>query len=215
MEELNPSHYPATRAVTVAKYYMNYKWGTPHRWFEGTEVMKASRETIAGVGNKYYLSFTTKYNSSDDAIDCTAEVIYPEKHTAPEVSLKFSRDPPSHIDEKDQEFYNKLRSLKEPLSGQDIPDKFGHVEPEMEPLWHLAHIACEYVKWQHSTEDTLYAMTIIKSFSQVKRTDEALGFHFDLLIHDMISQEIIPCQIDLSWDPKGGLKIEKQALLPK
>ncbi|KAM4693028.1 latexin-like [Discoglossus pictus] len=216
MEELNPSHYPATRAVAVAEYMINYKLGTPHRLFEKQKVTAASRESIAGVGNKYHVTFAIKDILNDQgAIDCTAQILYPEKHTAPEVTYKLARELQNYTNCKDQEFYNKTRSLKEPLSGEDIPDSFGHIDPEMEPVLHLALVACNYVKWQNSTENTLYRMAVIKSFKQVKRTDEALGFHFDMLIHEMISQEMIPCQIDLLWDPKEGLKIEKQALIPK
>ncbi|OCT80846.1 hypothetical protein XELAEV_18027657mg [Xenopus laevis] len=218
MEAINPSHYPATRAATVAENYMNYKLGSPHRLFALNKVSQASRERIAGVGNKYSLTFSIEDVLNDKhIINCTAEVLYylSDQHTAPNVTFTLQTELQGNVEDKNEEFYNKIRSLTQPLVAQDIPDKFGNVPAELEPVRHLALAACGFVKWQNSTENTFYRMAVIKSVKQQKREDRALEFHFDMLIHEMVSQEMVAWQMDILWDPSEGLKIVKQACLPK
>ncbi|XP_075426686.1 latexin [Ascaphus truei] len=217
METLNPSHYPATRAATVAANYINYKLGSPHRLFELQPVTQASRQSIAGVGRKYHLVFSIKDSLNDGAaVTCTAEVLYHTngQNAAPEVSFIPDSSLEKDTQDRDEEFYNTMNSLKEPLVAQDIPDKFGNVAPEMMPILHLALVACGYVKWQNSTEGTLYSMAVIQSVKQLKREDAALELHYVMLIHEMVSQEMIPWQLDILWDPTEGLKIIQQVRLP-
>ena len=47
------------------------------------------------------------------------------------------------------------------------PDGLGHVPPEMEPVRHLAWVACGYVIWRNSTENTWYKMAKIHTVKQV------------------------------------------------
>ncbi|KAE8604088.1 hypothetical protein XENTR_v10014569 [Xenopus tropicalis] len=197
MESINPSHYPATRAATVAQDYMNYTLGGPYRLFALNTVSQAGRERIAGVGNKYSLTFSIEDSLNDKhIINCTSEVLYylSEQHTAPSVTFTLQGELQGNTMDKDKEFYNKIRSLTQPLMAQDIPDKFGNVPAELEPVWHLALAACGYVKWQNSTENTFYRMAVIKSVKQQKREeDSALEFHYDMLIHEMVSQVKFMC----------------------
>ncbi|OCT78669.1 latexin [Xenopus laevis] len=218
MEAINPSHYPATRAATVAEDYINYKLGGPYRLFALNKVSQASRERIAGVGNKYSLTFSIEDVLNDKhIINCTAEVLHylSEQHTAPNVTFTLQTELQGNVEDKDKEFYNKIRSLTQLLVAHDIPDKFGNVPAELEPIRNLALAACGFVKWQNSTENTFYRMAVIKSVRQQKREDVALEFHFDMLIHEMVSQEMVPWQMDVLWDPSGGLKIVRQVRLPK
>ncbi|KAG8445246.1 hypothetical protein GDO86_010141 [Hymenochirus boettgeri] len=218
MEVINPSHYPSSRAATVAENYINYKLGGPHRLFSLIQVTQAGRERIARVGNKYSLSFSMEdFINNKSIFNCNADVIYylTEKHTAPSVTFTFQTELQHNTEDKDKEFYNRIRSQDQLLMAEDIPDKFGNVSSDMEPIWHLALAACGYVKWQNSTEETNFKMAIIKSVKQQKREDDILEFHFLMLIHDMVSQEMIPWEIDTLWDPLGGLKIPKQVRLPK
>lgn len=48
-----------------------------------------------------------------------------------------------------------------------LPDNFGNVSPEMTLLLHLAWVACGYIIWQNSTEDTWYKMVKIQTVKQV------------------------------------------------
>lgn len=50
-----------------------------------------------------------------------------------------------------------------------LPDSSGNVPPQMKPVHHLAWVACGYVMWQNSTEDTWYKMAQIQTVKQVVR----------------------------------------------
>lgn len=47
------------------------------------------------------------------------------------------------------------------------PDSFGNVPQEMKPVQHLAWVACGYIIWQNSTENTWYKMAKIQTVKQV------------------------------------------------
>ncbi|XP_056421015.1 latexin [Hyla sarda] len=218
METINPSHYPASRAAGVAGDYINYKLGGPHRLYEQQQVTSASKERIEGVGNKYRLEFAIKDSLNEHPqIKCTAEVLYytNNQQSAPNVTYKLEGEPQNYTAQKDKEFYNKMKSRSEPLTGEDIPDKFGNIAPDMEPILHLAQAASGFVKWQNSAEETFYRMAIIKSVKQVISDNAALELHYIMLIHDMVSQEIIPWSMEVLWDLSEGLRVNNHQRLPK
>ncbi|XP_069583535.1 latexin-like [Ranitomeya imitator] len=216
MEKLNPSHYPTSRAVGVVMSHINYKLGGPNRLYDPQNVKTASREAIPGLGNKYYLKFSIQDAlNKEGAIKCTAEVLYyTNKQTAPDVTYRLQPEPPNYTAAKDNTFYSRIRSHSEPLVAVDIPDSFGNIEPDMEPIRHLALASCAFVKWQNSTEETLYSMVVINKVTEVKRDDAALEFHYEVLIHQMVTQEMEPWLIESVWDPTEGLRIKKQQRMP-
>uniref|UniRef100_A0A3Q2HS41 Latexin n=1 Tax=Equus caballus TaxID=9796 RepID=A0A3Q2HS41_HORSE len=129
-------------------------------------------------------------------VDCTAEVLYPPtgQHSAPEVNFTFEGEIGKNPDEEDNTFYQRLKSMEEPLEAQNIPDNFGNVSPEMKPVRHLAWVACGYIIWQNSTENTWYKMVKIQTVKQV---------------------EIIPWQMQVLWHPQYGTKVKHSSRLPK
>ncbi|KAM4042497.1 latexin [Anomaloglossus baeobatrachus] len=217
METINPSFYPASRATGVAISYINCRLGGPHRVFEQEKVTKACKENIAGVGNKYYLEFSIKDAlNKQEAIKCTAEVLYPtNQQTAPTVTYTLQTEPHNCTAAEDTAFYSKIRSRSEPLEAEDIPDSFGYIAPDMEPVWHLSLASADFVKWQNSTEETFYRAVVIKKVMQVKRDDDALEFQYNMLIHQMVTQEMEPWSIQCLWDPTEGLRIKNQQRMPK
>lgn len=217
MEPINPSYYPATRAAGVAVDYINYKMGTPNRLFERKQVTGASKESISGVGNKYHLTFTIQdYINELPEIMCTAEVLYySDKKSPPDVKFTLQSKPQNYTATKDQEFHGRMKNNKEPLVAEDIPDKFGNVAPDMEPVRNLAIAAAGFLKWKNATEETSYSMTVIKKVEQVVREDTELELLYDLLIHEIVSQEMTAWKADITWNPSEGLKIKKQQQLPK
>ncbi|KAJ6669438.1 hypothetical protein lerEdw1_008248 [Lerista edwardsae] len=96
-----------------------------------------------------------------------------------------------------------------------FPDSYGNVPEEMEPIQHLGIAASGYVKWQNSTEDTFYNMVQIQSVKQMKRNDEYLEFSYVVLIHDIVSQEIIPWHMQVLWHPQHGVKVTRNSQQPK
>ncbi|XP_030430347.1 latexin [Gopherus evgoodei] len=216
--EIPPSHYPATRAAVVAVNYINYQHGSPSKIFMLQEVTKASREDIPDVGHKYHLKFSLEdILHKDNAINCTAEILYllSNQRTAPQVHFTVEGEFGKNTDEADNKFYNRIKSLQEPLVAQNIPDNYGNTSPEMEPISHLARVACGYIIWQNSTENTLYNLIQIRDVRQVKRNDDYLEFDYTVLLHDIVSQEIIPWQMQVLWHPQHGVKVIKNSCQPK
>ncbi|PIO23789.1 hypothetical protein AB205_0221200, partial [Aquarana catesbeiana] len=100
-------------------------------------------------------------------IMCTAEVLYySDKNCPPDVKFTLQTKPENYTATQDQEFYTKMKNNKEPLVAENIPDKFGNVAPDMEPVWNLGIAAAGFVKWKNSTEETLFAMTVIDKVEQ-------------------------------------------------
>uniref|UniRef100_A0A6I8PQW1 Latexin n=1 Tax=Ornithorhynchus anatinus TaxID=9258 RepID=A0A6I8PQW1_ORNAN len=195
--DIPPTHFPASRAASVAENCINYQQGTPHKLFALRAVTRAAMEDIPGTGHKYHLKFSVEeIIQKQITVNCTAEVLYPPKgqNTAPEVDFTFEGEIGKNPDEADNKFYEKLKTMKEPLEAQNIPDKFGNVSPEMEPVRHLAWVACGYIIWQNSTEDTWYKLTGIQSVKQV---------------------EIIPWQMQVLWHPQYGVKVKHNSRQPK
>ncbi|OWK05978.1 hypothetical protein Celaphus_00013073 [Cervus elaphus hippelaphus] len=195
--EIPPTHYPAARAASVVESCINYQQGTPHKVFLVQTVTQASLEEVT--------------------VDCTAEVLYPPmgQETAPEVNFTFEGEIGKNPDEEDNTFYQRLKSMKEPLEAQNIPDSFGNVPPEMKPVRHLAWVASGYIIWQNSTENTWYKMAKIQTVKQVQRNDDFIELDYTILLHDIASQEIIPWQMQVLWHPQYGTKVKHNSRLPK
>ncbi|XP_039713984.1 latexin isoform X2 [Pteropus medius] len=189
--EIPPTHYPASRAASVAENCINYQQGTPHKVFLVQTVKQASKEDIPGRGHKYCLKFSVEeIIHKQVTVNCTAEVLYPPmgQDTAPEVNFTFEGEIGKNPDEEDNTFYQRLKSRKEPLEAQNIPDSFGNVSSEMKPVRHLAWVACGYIIWQNSTENTWYKMVKIQTVKQVQRNDDFIELDYTILLHDITSQ---------------------------
>ncbi|XP_060098377.1 latexin isoform X2 [Heteronotia binoei] len=217
--EIPPGHYPATRASGVVGKYINYQHGGPNKLFEVRQVSQASREDIAGVGHKYRLKFSIAeiLSKQDSPVNCTAEILYHhgDQHVAPEVHYTVEGEFGKNTEQVDNEFYNRIKNLSELLEAQHIPDSHGNITAEMEPVRNLAGVACGYIIWQNSTEDTWYNMVQIESVKQVKRSDDYLEFSYVVLIHDIVSQEIIPWHMQVLWHPQHGVKVIRNSRQPK
>lgn len=216
--EIPPTHYPASRAATVVENCINYQQGTPNKVFLVQTVKQASMEDIPGGGHKYCLKFSVEeIIQKQVTVNCTAEVLYPPmgQDTAPEVNFTFEGEIGKNPDEEDNTFYQNLRSMKEPLEAQNIPDSFGNVSPAMKPVRHLAWVACGYIIWQNSTENTWYKMVKIQTVKQVQRNDDFIELDYTILLHDIASQEIIPWQMQVLWHPQYGTKVKHNSRLPK
>ncbi|CAH6898002.1 Lxn [Phodopus roborovskii] len=216
--EIPATHYAASRAASVAENCINYQQGTPHKVFQVQTVQQASKEDIPGRGHKYHLKFSVEeIIQKQVTVNCTAEVLYPQmgQGTAPEVNFTFEGEIGKNPDEEDNTFYQRLMSMKEPLQAQNIPDSHGNVSPQMKPVQHLAWVACGYIMWQNSTEDTWYKMAQIQTVKQVPRNDDFIELDYTVLLHDIASQEIIPWQMQVLWHPQYGTKVKHNSRLPK
>ncbi|NXU14241.1 LXN protein, partial [Pardalotus punctatus] len=209
--ELPPSHFLAARAAAVALGYLCYLRGGPGRGLELRELRRARRQDIDDVGHKYYLELELEdVLDKDRTVTCTAEVLYPlgNKSSAPDVQVTVQGELRS-TEEADQEFYNRMRSLEKELVAENIPDSHGNVPPELEPIHLLARVASGYLIWQNSTENTKFHLARVKRVKQVKRNDEDLQFDYVVLLHEMVSQELIPWEVTVLWHPRRGARVSR------
>ncbi|NXP02650.1 LXN protein, partial [Thinocorus orbignyianus] len=215
--ELQPSHGLANQAAALVTGYLCYRRGSPGRGLALRSLRRARRQDIADVGHKYYLELVLEdVLDKDSTVNCTAEVLYHlgSKNTAPDVQFTLEGEL-KNTDEADNIFYNRIRSLEKELVAENIPDSHGNVPPEMEPIHRLAWVASGYVIWQNSTENTKFHLAQIKHVKQVKRSDEYLEFEYMILLHEMVSQEIIPWQVTVLWHPQHGVQVTQDSRQPK
>ncbi|NXO01787.1 OCX32 protein, partial [Rhinopomastus cyanomelas] len=165
---------------------------------------------IPGTGHKYYLQFTTEdYQSGEDAGSCLATVLYLKTKAPPVVTIKCSDvKEPKQIQEEDNRLYQKLRRQTKPITGSNIPDSHGNMEPGMEPAWALAVTGSSYIIWDKSTENLSYFMAQVKSARQWIRKDEFIEFDYSVLLHELPTQEIISCHMRLLWLPSHPVKVK-------
>nr|XP_020647457.1 latexin [Pogona vitticeps] len=191
---------------------------SPSKRFGVREVRQASREAVPGVGHIYRLKFSMEeILQKGSPVNCTAEILYHhgDPHVAPEVHYTVEGEFGTNTEQADNKFYSRIKNLSEPLEAQNIPDSYGNVSAEMEPVRCLAWVACSYVMWQNSTEETWLKMAQVESVKQVKRNDDYLEFLFVVLIHDFVSQEIIPWHMQVLWHPQHGTKVTRNSRQPK
>ncbi|XP_021249342.1 latexin [Numida meleagris] len=217
MEELSPAHSSARRAAMLAAAYISHRHGSPGHGLVLRNVRRARREDIDGIGHKYNLEFVLEdIFDKDSTVNCTAEVLYHlgNKNSAPDVQFTIKGEL-KNTDEADNVFYNRIKSLKKELEAENIPDSHGNVSPEMEPIRALAWAASGYVIWQNSTENTKFHLAQIKHVKQVKRTDEFLEFDYVILLHENVSQEIIPWQMTVLWHPQHHVEVTQNSRQPE
>lgn len=64
-------------------------------------------------------------------MNCTAEILYHhgEPHVTPEVHYTMEGEFGKNTEQLDNEIYNRLKNLPEPLEGQNIPGYFFLLKP--------------------------------------------------------------------------------------
>uniref|UniRef100_A0A8C7E8X4 Latexin n=1 Tax=Nothoprocta perdicaria TaxID=30464 RepID=A0A8C7E8X4_NOTPE len=213
---------PQGRAATLAAACLSYSRGGPGRALALRALTAASAQVSSGAARPHLHPWAFSSPALDNIVNCTAEVLYHLGNTnvAPDVHFEIDGELKS-TDEQDNMFYNQIRSLKEELVAQDIPDSHGNVPPEMEPIRALAQAAAGYVVWQNSTEDTRYHLAQIKHVRQVKRSDDYLEFDYMVLLHEFVSQHTLcflptgDWQMTVLWHPQHGVKVTQNSRQPK
>ncbi|XP_029472310.1 retinoic acid receptor responder protein 1-like [Rhinatrema bivittatum] len=212
--ELVPSHRPAQQAARVAVHYLNYIASSPNKLQKPGEVKQAIRKDIPGVGHKYYIQFTTEDFLSDEKVCvCSATVLFQMKKPRPAISLNCtSNKNQKQAREDDYIFYKEMKQRTEAISGKEIPDSYGHIDPSLEPLWHLAIAGSSYIMWEKSEENLHYNVAQIKSVKQWIRRDDFIDFDYNILLHEIPTQEMVPCQMRIVWHPEQPMKVKYYCL---
>ncbi|NXU79274.1 OCX32 protein, partial [Oreotrochilus melanogaster] len=165
---------------------------------------------IPDLGHKYYLQFTTEdYKTGENSGSCLATVLYPKNKSPPVVTIKCvpAKDP-KEIQEEDKRLYQKIRHQTKPITGHNIPDSYGNIEPALEPVWALAVAGSSSIMWEKSRENVGYFLAQVKSVKQWIRKDDFLEFDYTVLLHEIPTQEIISCHMRLTWLPSRSLKVK-------
>ncbi|XP_078266978.1 latexin [Rhinoraja longicauda] len=203
----------AQQAASVAMHYLNYHHGSPHKVYQLLKLKKASLETMVNEGHKYHLEFEVNNETSSNVAEfCTAKVLFYKK-SIPDTVLKCNLKDSDGFT-KDNEFYLNLRKRMDPVVGNNIPDNFGFIAPEMRPIWKLARVSASYIMWQKSTEVLKYNMAQIREVNQQIGTDTFLQFTYIVLLHEIPSQEIITCNMSVKWQPKQSPNVKYTCLPP-
>ncbi|XP_036817946.1 latexin isoform X1 [Oncorhynchus mykiss] len=213
---LNPSHYPARRAATVVQHYLNTRYGSPYRWIFLSKVHSGSAEDVAEM-RKYQLELTMQEIISNVSGQCSAELLFPggEGQSAPQVQASCEGLLQSNTTAQEEAFYQQHRASNNMVSGNDIPDSYGHMEPNMKPFWHLGGVASSFIMLRESNESTLYNMAQVANFTQLETEKDQLRFNYHVLLHEMISQEIIHWKLLVTWSPEQGVQVLQTELQPK
>ncbi|XP_037326468.2 latexin isoform X1 [Pungitius pungitius] len=214
--ELNPDHYPAQRAAKVVQHYLNTQYGSPFRLFGLHRVHSGTAEDAADSGRKYQLEISVQEIINNTTEKCSAEVLFPGAGEQRSSQVQVSCEELLKISTKAQEeaLFQKYQMNQSLLSAQNLPDSYGHIEPENQPLWHLGIVASSFVMLNESTENTLYNMAQVASIAQLATDNQQLKFDCRVLLHEMVSQEIIHWKLLFTWSPADGVKVLQMEKLP-
>nr|XP_046245186.1 latexin isoform X2 [Scatophagus argus]XP_046245187.1 latexin isoform X2 [Scatophagus argus] len=214
--ELNPSHYPAQRAAKVVQHYLNNRYGSPYRLFGLQSVHSGNAENVTDSERKYQLEISVQEIISNTSEKCSAEVLFASAGRQGSARVQVSCEELLKINTSAQEeaFYQQYKMNQSLLSAETLPDSYGHIEPDMRPLWHLGTVASSFIMLNESTENTLYNMAQVANITQLPTENDQLKFDCHILLHEMVSQEIIHWKLQFTWTPAGGVKVLQMEQLP-
>ncbi|XP_033833575.1 latexin isoform X1 [Periophthalmus magnuspinnatus] len=214
--ELNPHHYPAQRAARAVQHYINTRYGSPFKVFMINKVHSGNAEDINNAGRKYQLEISFQEIISNSTHKCSAEVLFPrgEIQGSPEVSVLCEELETLNTTKDDEALYQKLKTRQSMVVAQNLPDSHGHIDPDMKPLWYLGIVASSFIMLKESTENTLYNMAQVGNVTQLATETDELKFDYFILLHDMVSQEIIRWKLQINWSPLEGVKVQQMEKMP-
>ncbi|KAK3513491.1 hypothetical protein QTP70_015500 [Hemibagrus guttatus] len=216
--KLNPKFYEASRAGHAIQHYINTIYSSPFRLYTVTQIHNARTEDMGESGMKYFLEFSVKDIVGESSEGrCSAEVLYPRGETQhpPQVQCSCDGLPRVNTSDKEQAFYQQYSANSNAVTVNNLPDSHGHMEPDMVPFWHLGCLAASFVMLNESNENTLYNMAQVSKLKQLKSEDDQLNFEYEVLLHEMVSQEIIRWKLLITWSPAKSVKVLESVLLPR
>ncbi|XP_037630626.1 latexin isoform X1 [Sebastes umbrosus] len=211
--ELNPNHYPARRAAKVVQHYLSTRYGSPYRLFGLHNVHSGNAEDVADAGRKYQLEISVQEIISNTTETCSAEVLFP-KGGPPQVQVSCEELLKINTIAQEEALYQQYKMNQNLQSAQNLPDSYGHIEPDQKPLWHLGIVASSFVMLNESTENTLYNMAQVANITQLATENDQLKFDCHVLLHEMVSQDIIHWKLLFTWSPPEGVKVLQMEQLP-
>ncbi|XP_069004285.1 latexin [Embiotoca jacksoni] len=214
--DLNPNHYPAQRAAKVVQHYLNTRYGSPYRLFGLQRVNSGNAEDVAESGRKYQLEISVEEIIGKTTQKCSAEVLFPrgERRHSAQVQAPCDELLKINTAAQEEDLYQQYKMNQILLSAQYLPDSHGHVEHDMRPLWHLGIVASSFIMLNESTEDTLFNMAQVANITQLATENDQIKFDSHVLLHELVSQEILHWKLQFTWSPAEGVKVLKMDQLP-
>ncbi|XP_040044300.2 latexin isoform X1 [Gasterosteus aculeatus] len=214
--ELNPNHYPAQRAAKVVQHYLNVQYGSPFRLFGLHKVHSGNAEDVADSGRKYQLEISVQEIINNTTEKCSAEVLFGRagEQRSSQVQVSCEELLKTSTDAQQDALFRKYQMNQSLLSAENLPDSYGHMEPDHQPLWHLGIVASSSVMLKESTENTLYNMAQVANIIQLASDNKQVKFDCHVLLHEMVSQEIIHWKLLFTWSPPDGVKVLQMEKLP-
>ncbi|CAJ1065374.1 latexin isoform X2 [Xyrichtys novacula] len=214
--ELNPNHYQAQRAAKVVQHYLNTRNGSPFRLFRLSRVHSGNLEDLVDSGRKYQLEITVKESISNTTEKLSASVLFPREERQGSAQVQASCDEllKVNITAQEEAFYQQYKNSQNLVSAQYLPDSHGRIDDDMRPFWHLSIVASSFVMLKESNENTLYNMAQVANVTQLATENDQLKFDGHILLHDMVSQEIIHWKLQFTWSPPEGVKVLQMEQLP-
>ncbi|XP_011814482.1 PREDICTED: retinoic acid receptor responder protein 1 [Colobus angolensis palliatus] len=140
---------------------------------------------------------------------CSARVFFKNQKPRPAINVTCTRlIEKKKRQQEDYLLYKQMKQLKNPLEIVSIPDNHGHIDPSLRPIWDLAFLGSSYVMWEMTTQVSHYYLAQLTSVRQWKTNDDTIDFDYTVLLHELSTQEIIPCRIHLVWYPGKPLKVK-------
>ncbi|XP_075892301.1 latexin isoform X1 [Nelusetta ayraudi] len=213
--ELNPNYYPAQRAAKVVQHYLNTRYGSPCRLFGLHRVHSANAQDVDNSSRNYQLEVEAQEIISNTTGNCSAGVLFDRSGERRSAQVQASCEELLKVDALPQEeaFYQQCKTNGS-VSAENLPDSHGRIDPGMTPLWHLATVASSFIMLNESTEDTLYNMAQVANITQLPSENDQLKFDSHVLLHDMVSQEILHWKLLFTWSPAEGVKVLQMEQLP-
>ncbi|XP_078102213.1 latexin isoform X1 [Sander vitreus] len=214
--ELNINHYPARRAAQVVQHYLNTRYGSPYRLLQLHKVHRGNAEDVEDSGRKYELEISVQELNGNTTEKCSAEILFPrgEQQRSPQVQASYEELLKINTKAQEEALYQQYKMNSGLLSAQNLPDSYGHIEPDMKPFWHLSIVAASFVMLNESSENTLYNMAQVANITQLATENDQLKFDGHILLHEMVSQEIIHWKLLFTWSPPDGVKVLQMEQLP-
>ncbi|XP_041666979.1 latexin isoform X2 [Cheilinus undulatus] len=214
--ELNPNHYQAQRAAKVVQHYLNTRHGSPFRLFGLNRVHSGTAEDVEDSGRKYQLEISVKEIIGNTSEKCSAEVFFPrgERQGLDKVQASCDELLKANTTAQEMALYEQYKNNQGPLSAQHLPDSHGRIDPDMRPFWHLGIVASSFIMLNESNENTLYNMAQVANITQLPTENDQLKFDSHILLHEMVSQEIIHWKLQFTWSPQEGVKVHQMEQLP-
>ncbi|XP_017356264.1 retinoic acid receptor responder protein 1 [Cebus imitator] len=201
------------QAARAALHFFNFRAGSPSALRVLAQVQKGRAWINPKEGCKVDVVFSTeRYNLEEGEGHlgkCSARVLFKNQKPRPAVNVTCTRlIEKKKRQQEDYLLYKQMKQLKNPLEIVSIPDNHGHIDPSLRPIWDLAFLGSSYVMWEMTTQFSRYYLAQLTSVRQWKTNDDTIDFDYTVLLHELSTQEIIPCRIHLVWYPGKPLKVK-------